>query len=127
MFDESARFGRPSAMRWRQRVDRLRYSAPRGQGLDQRAAFKIVADQRFWRKAQLYVLARQCHAEDLAYEILKIADDSSFTELLCRAFAEIAENQPEPLSGVVCTIIVQRLCKGTYTAPRRQSLHHTPD
>ena len=51
MFDESARFGRPSAMRWRQRVDRLRYSAPRGQGLDQRAAFKIVADQRFWRKA----------------------------------------------------------------------------
>ena len=23
------------------------------------------------------------------------------------------------LSGVVCTIIVQRLCKGTYTAPRR--------
>jgi hypothetical protein len=38
-------------MRGRQRVDRLRYSAPRGQGLDQRAAFKIVADQRFRRKA----------------------------------------------------------------------------
>ena len=51
MFNESARFGRPSAMRGRQRVDRLRYAAPRGQRLDQRAEFKIVADQQFRRKA----------------------------------------------------------------------------
>jgi hypothetical protein len=36
VFDERASFGRPSAMRGRQRVDRLRYPTPRGQRLDQR-------------------------------------------------------------------------------------------
>ena len=51
MFDEGASFGRPSAMRGRQRVDRLRYAAPRGQRLDQRAAFNIVADQQFRHEA----------------------------------------------------------------------------
>ncbi len=51
VFNESACFGGPSAMRRRERVDRLRYAAPRGQGLDQRAQFKIIADQQFRRKA----------------------------------------------------------------------------
>jgi hypothetical protein len=51
VFDESASFGRPAAMRGRQCVDRLRYAAPRGQRLDERAAFKVVADQQFRHKA----------------------------------------------------------------------------
>jgi hypothetical protein len=37
--------------------------------------FRWLASRQEFR--QLYVLARQCHAEDLAYEILEIADDSS--------------------------------------------------
>jgi ribosomal protein S7 len=37
--------------------------------------FRWLASNQEFR--QLYVLARQCQAEDLADEILKIADDSS--------------------------------------------------
>ena len=37
--------------------------------------FRWLASNQEFR--QLYVLARQCQAEDLAYEILEIADDSS--------------------------------------------------
>jgi hypothetical protein len=37
--------------------------------------FRWLAGNQEFR--QLYVLARQCQAEDLAYEILEIADDSS--------------------------------------------------
>jgi hypothetical protein len=51
VFNEGARFGGPSAVRGHQRVDRLRYAAPRGQGFDQRAVLKIVADKQFRRKA----------------------------------------------------------------------------
>ena len=37
--------------------------------------FRWLASNQEFR--QLYVLARQCQAEDLAFEILEIADDSS--------------------------------------------------
>jgi hypothetical protein len=36
-----------------------------------------VGSPATWEFRQLYLLARQCQAEDLADEILKIADDSS--------------------------------------------------